>query len=279
MSALLLKKLNVLRYSHSVAISLQDRDTFISIVSYLLENYLDNVHSAKELLSSSTDSNWEISLKKFFNENGFIDIQDASSIQDRERCLHFLADQAIKASYKKNSEQIHETKYKCLQTMKFKGFEFDKEELSQYIIKLAKLFNVKIIDDKTKLDNIMAMIIRIAKRKMDEVDFIKEKEKEKETKSDTNNNNNSNNNVTTTAQPTITSTYKDNSKNEIVNNNIFPLGFDFQDDKMNTAATILRLLYVSDLRELQTKINQVLATVQSYTADPQTNFKLGVVGR
>lgn len=42
---------------------------------------------------------------------------------------------------------------------------------------------------------------------------------------------------------------------------------------------VLKLLFVQDLRELQTKINEALVAVQTVTADPRTDTKLGKVGR
>ncbi|XP_053599692.1 RNA transcription, translation and transport factor protein [Plodia interpunctella] len=44
-------------------------------------------------------------------------------------------------------------------------------------------------------------------------------------------------------------------------------------------ADVLKLLFVQDLRELQTKINEALVSVQTVTADPRTDTKLGRVGR
>lgn len=48
---------------------------------------------------------------------------------------------------------------------------------------------------------------------------------------------------------------------------------------LNHAAKILRLLYIHDLRDLQTQINETIVAVQSITADPKTDTKLGQVGR
>lgn len=41
---------------------------------------------------------------------------------------------------------------------------------------------------------------------------------------------------------------------------------------------VLKLLFLSDLRQLQTSINEALVAVQSVTADPKTDTSLGKVG-
>ena len=48
---------------------------------------------------------------------------------------------------------------------------------------------------------------------------------------------------------------------------------------MNDAAKILRLLHIKELRDLQTKINETIASIQSITANPKTDSSLGRVGR
>jgi len=57
------------------------------------------------------------------------------------------------------------------------------------------------------------------------------------------------------------------------------LGFDTGDPAVNEAAKILRLLHIKDLRDLQTKINELIVAVQLHTADPKTDQRLGKVGR
>ncbi|XP_068231731.1 RNA transcription, translation and transport factor protein [Palaemon carinicauda] len=57
------------------------------------------------------------------------------------------------------------------------------------------------------------------------------------------------------------------------------LGFDTGDYVLNNAGKALRLMYIHDLRELQTRINECIVSVQNITANPKTDTKLGKVGR
>lgn len=56
-------------------------------------------------------------------------------------------------------------------------------------------------------------------------------------------------------------------------------GFDLGDPVLNEAAKVLRLLHIKELRELQTKINELIVSVQNITADPKTDSSLGAVGK
>lgn len=56
-------------------------------------------------------------------------------------------------------------------------------------------------------------------------------------------------------------------------------GFNMGDVMLDNAAKGLSLLYIQDLRNLQTKINETIVAVQSLTANPKTDTKLGKVGK
>lgn len=56
-------------------------------------------------------------------------------------------------------------------------------------------------------------------------------------------------------------------------------GFTISNEAVMEAAKVLRLLYISDLRALQTKVNECIVAVQSVTANPKTDTKLGQVGK
>eukprot|EP01023_Acetabularia_acetabulum_P061082 TRINITY_DN7366_c0_g2_i3.p1 TRINITY_DN7366_c0_g2~~TRINITY_DN7366_c0_g2_i3.p1 ORF type:complete len:262 (+),score=48.12 TRINITY_DN7366_c0_g2_i3:80-865(+) len=59
----------------------------------------------------------------------------------------------------------------------------------------------------------------------------------------------------------------------------FPLGFKTGDKKLDIAATVLRILYIKDLRNLQSQIDHAIVELQEYTANPKTDSRLGRVGR
>lgn len=75
----------------------------------------------------------------------------------------------------------------------------------------------------------------------------------------------------------------ENPESVIVKGTPFPvqeadLGFDTGDYVLNQAAKVLRLLHIHELRDLQTKINECIVSVQAATANPKTDTRLGKVG-
>lgn len=71
---------------------------------------------------------------------------------------------------------------------------------------------------------------------------------------------------------------KSDRKADVIPLNQVNLGFDTGDSAVNEAAKIIRLLHVTELRELQTKINEAIVAVQAITANPKTDQSLGRVG-
>ncbi|KAK7573822.1 hypothetical protein V9T40_011013 [Parthenolecanium corni] len=55
-------------------------------------------------------------------------------------------------------------------------------------------------------------------------------------------------------------------------------GFVTNDKVLAEASKILKLLFIQDLRQLQTQINECIVAVQKVTANPKTDTKLGKVG-
>ncbi|CAL7941993.1 unnamed protein product [Xylocopa violacea] len=75
-----------------------------------------------------------------------------------------------------------------------------------------------------------------------------------------------------------------NPNSKIIRGKPFPVmninpGFQLKKPAVENAAKILALLYIQDIRNLQTKINEVIVRVQTITANPKTDTKLGKVGK
>lgn len=70
-----------------------------------------------------------------------------------------------------------------------------------------------------------------------------------------------------------------NAKGKSQTKMIIGPGFNMGDAMLDNAAKGLSLLYIQDLRNLQTKINETIVAVQNITADPKTDTKLGKVGK
>eukprot|EP00931_Biecheleriopsis_adriatica_P009133 TRINITY_DN110230_c0_g1_i1.p1 TRINITY_DN110230_c0_g1~~TRINITY_DN110230_c0_g1_i1.p1 ORF type:complete len:278 (+),score=87.44 TRINITY_DN110230_c0_g1_i1:55-888(+) len=58
-----------------------------------------------------------------------------------------------------------------------------------------------------------------------------------------------------------------------------PLGLEVQDPEVRKAVAVLRLLHGQELQQLQVNINTVINELQQLTANPQTDSRLGRVGR
>lgn len=70
-----------------------------------------------------------------------------------------------------------------------------------------------------------------------------------------------------------------NTKGKSQTKMIIGPSFNMGDAMLDDAAKGLSLLYIQDLRNLQTKINETIVAVQNITANPKTDTKLGKVGK
>lgn len=90
--------------------------------------------------------------------------------------------------------------------------------------------------------------------------------------------------VATVAADVVQNIVNDISTENLQNDRDLPLitdissGIKTGDDIVDRAATVIRAVHVRELRTLQDDINQLISDLQSLTANPQTNAKLGKVG-
>lgn len=59
----------------------------------------------------------------------------------------------------------------------------------------------------------------------------------------------------------------------------FDAGFETGDAPLDRAVRVLRMLFVKDLRDLQTSIDETIVAAQEFTANPKTDTRQGKVGR
>ncbi len=58
----------------------------------------------------------------------------------------------------------------------------------------------------------------------------------------------------------------------------FKLGFSSNDALVDQISLVIRMLYLTDYRELQNDLNALIVLGQEYTANPKTNTALGKTG-
>lgn len=122
------------------------------------------------------------------------------------------------------------------------------EEFKSGILKLAKMFQLPSHADHILL--FKAISILIEERLSQQTKVIAQKEKKGQS-------------------------YE---KGDVIPLSKVDLGFTISDPVLNEAAKILRLLHVAELRDLQTRINEIIVAVQKLTANPKTDQRLGKVG-
>lgn len=75
---------------------------------------------------------------------------------------------------------------------------------------------------------------------------------------------------------------KESLKQPVTQGQQFPIfegeGMKLNDEDVEQAGRILRLLQIHSVRQIQTVINETIVNVQNITADPKTDSALGKVG-
>nr|SVE76562.1 EOG090X0ARU [Daphnia longispina] len=80
------------------------------------------------------------------------------------------------------------------------------------------------------------------------------------------------------SQDSLKDALKPKKSGNLVQLDNMSFGWDIKSPNVSSAANVLRYLFIHDLRDLQTKINECLVSVQALTANPKTDTKLGKVG-
>lgn len=244
-------KLKALGYHHPKAFDINDHQQFTSLIVWLedIKIRLYKIDDRKALRDTQ-NKNWSLAFKQYLKC-----LECPLDADNKEQVLDWLLGHAVRLEYSdkaseinKNWEEQKEKKKLSQETNEpietIRDLQADDPNLKAGILSLAHL--LKIPDHEDPLLRLHAVRSLIEHKLTEEALATSSKQKRTE----------------------LDSKFLQNMK----------LGFDTGDSAVNEAAKILRLLHVSELRELQTSITQAIVAVQSHTANPKTDTKLGKVG-
>jgi RLL motif-containing protein 1 len=204
----------------------------------------------RQNLRNITSPNWPEALQQYLK-----DLTCPYSSLENQAVIDWLLGYAVRLEYGDNvdkyknetaekMQQNQSSAPKIVSTNPLDNLDFESEEFKQGVEKLAQLLNV------TKHPDHLVTLRAVSR-------LIQDK---------------------------FSAEVLQNPNDFIVEGRAFPLqeadlGFDTGDYVLNQAAKVLRLLYIRDVRDLQTKINECIVAVQTITANPKTDTRLGKVGR
>jgi len=244
------RKLQALKHHNSENFSVKDEAQYRSAVAWLEDQHIRHYKvEERENLRSIKSADWPKYFIQYLN-----DLECPIDQSDTSGVLDWLLGWAIHLEYGEN-KQIYQEKTaenmsknvssspRIVATNPLDNLSFDSDDFKTGVNNLAKLLNV------TKHPNHLITVTAISQ-------LIKAK---------------------------LSSEVLKNPTDYIVSGKPFPLnecdlGFETGDYVLNQAAKIMRLLFIRDQRDLQTKINEIIVAVQAITANPKTDSSLGKVG-
>jgi len=252
------RKLKALGYHHPDDVNLKDELQVRNLIVWLEDQRIRFYKiEDREALRNVTSVSWVAALKKYLTDLSC----PVSNIGQKGAVVGWLIGHAVRLEYHTDASKYntqHEEREKRKQEVNqgegeggLASISGDDPDLKAGITSVSKLLNLPHHDDHMVLLQAISKMVEsrlssdaIAKSK---VESAKKKPKLKEID------------------------YLPLQKTS--------LGFDTNDSAINEAAKVIRLLQIHELRELQTRINEAIVTVQRVTADPKTDQSLGRVGR
>eukprot|EP01088_Endostelium_zonatum_P007784 TRINITY_DN20202_c0_g1_i1.p1 TRINITY_DN20202_c0_g1~~TRINITY_DN20202_c0_g1_i1.p1 ORF type:complete len:270 (-),score=80.91 TRINITY_DN20202_c0_g1_i1:73-882(-) len=265
------RKLRALEYPNSSTFDITKMEQVQALVSWLEDMKIRSLKIEERDNLRKYDNNWINTFQKYVDELGYGKKVDEKNL---EGPINYLLAHAISLEYSDNRDDInkrsqkHQTQTQVQNVLSDRMQQdlstnatdpFNTLEFKQELQKLTKLFNLPPNDDTTVVLKTLAHLIqrRFSVRTGGAAQIVDLSKK-------------SQSNSLSNDKPNWMTALEEGA---------FPLGFETRDKDLDKAATILRILYVSDLKELQTEINELIVAVQNFTADPKAQSSLGKVGR
>lgn len=240
------RKLAALSYPNSKNIDVEDETQFKQLIVWLEDQKIRQYLIEKRTKLKDVQSTaWHQAFKEYLK-----DLNYPFSSDDRIEITDWILGYAVKMEYGDNVSSYQDVSGKNVQAKRLadgksaiQNVKDSDQQFKEAVRNLAKVLNIPLHeDDKVTLQ----AVILLVEERLTEKGLAAFKQK-----------------PTKNAVPL--------QQQE--------LGFDTGDETLNNAARALRLLHINDLRQLQTEINDAIVSVQSLTADPKTDSRLGKVGR
>ncbi|XP_025831426.1 RNA transcription, translation and transport factor protein [Agrilus planipennis] len=242
------RKLSALNYPQPETVNVKDEKEFRKIIVWLEDKKIKMYKPEnRKNLSDISASDWGKIYQKYKDD---VNCQVSNNIADEE--LDWFLGLALKTEYLENKEKYGKHTVKNIKSKKIPNvvadnpldhLDFSSKEFSDGIKTIAQMLNCPIHPDSLITLQALSKIIcnRLNREALQKPELV------------------------------------------VIKGTPFPfqdtnLGFDLGDAVLNKAVKVLRLLYIHDLRDLQTKANELIVGVQSITANPKTDTALGKVG-
>lgn len=237
------RKLLALNFYSTDDFNCDNEKEFRNFISWL-ENQKIRFYKIEDRVSLDdvNSPNWSLAFNKYLDDLKFPLKKD-----DRVTIVEWLLSVAIKYEYEENTDKYNSVREKKVIANKsddnvLENLNYSSVEFKEGLNKIRNLLNIPPKSDDTK--SVLEAVSKLICEKLSS-DAIKTASLQSKTTNDQ---------IAPLSLQTMS------------------LGFDTNDPVINEAAKILRLLYIKDLRILQTKINETIVSIQTITANPKTSL-------
>mmetsp|Transcript_59933 Transcript_59933/g.73419 ORF Transcript_59933/g.73419 Transcript_59933/m.73419 type:complete len:274 (+) Transcript_59933:68-889(+) len=265
------RKLHALQFPHWATFNINEYENIKSLIVYLEGQYIRELTAnERQPLKDIKKKNWIDTFESYLDRLDcpynlcFIDNKKNVSCDNWVLLIEWLLSEAISREWQDNKKVYNAKKPK--RRTKNKEYKINNiltNECKNELKKLCQLLNIPYYNNIKILCNTLYNFI---KQKFDPLSIYNFEEYTKE-ESKQNKKNIKDNRYKNT-----------NNYNDIINNFSQYLDFDTGNDKVNAAAIILRMLYIYNLKQEQSQLNEIINFIQTFTANPKTNSALGKVG-
>jgi len=248
------RKLQALHYENAQKFNAQDDIQFKNLILWLEDQKIRYYTIEDRASLRNLDSNqWNVAFKQYLEQLGCP--FDSNNSDQKNLLIDWLLGHAVRLEYADQVDSMKEISGEKIKSLSsapqirkanpLDNLDFNSEDFKSGVRELAKALQVPQHPDHLVVLRGISLVLQR------QLEIEKEKRQ---------------------SRVRLTNKSKVSIEDEV-------LGFDTGDKVLDGACKVMRLLYINDLRDLQTKINEIIARIQSVTANPKTDTSLGKVGK